>query len=113
MAKSPIAADKVFEHAECFYQAFAALCRLSPDPREDLHAAITLAEPLIVLAALANELFLKCIICIETGKTARASQAHAGQQYPKGGLLSEDHDEAGNVSDHARRVGRLTRGWVR
>jgi hypothetical protein len=70
MANSPIAADKVFEHAECFYQAFAALCRLSPDPREDLHAAITLAEPLIVLAA-ANELFLKCIICIETGKTAR------------------------------------------
>jgi len=48
MAKSPIAADRVFEHAECFYQAFAGLCRLSPDPREDLHAA-TGCVPALVL----------------------------------------------------------------
>jgi hypothetical protein len=46
-----------------------ALCRLRPHASEDMHVAITLAEPLIVLAALANELFLKCIICIETGGT--------------------------------------------
>lgn len=69
MVKSSTSAQQVFEHAECFYQTFMALCRLRPHAREDMHVAITLAEPLIVLAALANELFLKCIICIETGGT--------------------------------------------
>jgi hypothetical protein len=54
----------VFEHAEDFYQAFTTFRRLSPDPRENLHAAITLAEPLIVLGAFATELFLKCLIPI-------------------------------------------------
>jgi hypothetical protein len=71
MAKSSNSAQSVFEHAECFYQTFMALCRLRPDPREDMHATITLAEPVIVLAAFANELFLKCIICIETGDTMK------------------------------------------
>jgi hypothetical protein len=69
MPKSSISAQRVFEQAECFYQTFMALLRLRPDPREDVHATVTLAEPLIVLAAFANELFLKCIICIETGDT--------------------------------------------
>ncbi|WMT73871.1 hypothetical protein [Bradyrhizobium sp. Ash2021] len=71
MAKTPVAAEAVFQHAECFYQAFAALRSLSPDPRENMHGAITLVEPLIVLASLTSELFLKCLICIETGDTPR------------------------------------------
>jgi hypothetical protein len=70
MAKETIAATRVFQHAEYFYQTLTALHKLHPDPREDLHAAITLAEPLIVLGAITTELFLKCLICIEsTGTT--------------------------------------------
>jgi hypothetical protein len=45
--------------------------RLRPDHFENIHAAVTLAEPLIVLDALTSELFLKCLICIETGSTPR------------------------------------------
>jgi hypothetical protein len=76
MVKPLIAAEKVFEHAECFYQASVALrnqlpVRLRPDHSENIHAAITLTEPLIVLDALTSELFLKCLICIETGDTPR------------------------------------------
>ena len=40
-------------------------------PPENVHAAVTLIEPLIVLGALTTELFLKCLICIETGDTPR------------------------------------------
>lgn len=73
-ALGAIAAEKVFEHAECFYRASAALrshlpVHLRPDHFENIHAAVTLTEPLIVLDALASELFLKCLICIETGST--------------------------------------------
>jgi hypothetical protein len=71
MAEASVSAEAVFEHAECFYRASMALHALKPDPRSDMHAAITLAEPLIVLTALASELFLKCLICIETGNTSR------------------------------------------
>lgn len=35
----------------------------------NMHTAVTLAEPIIVLGALTTELFLKCLICIETGNT--------------------------------------------
>jgi hypothetical protein len=56
---------KIFEHAECFHQAFMALYRLRPEAREDMHAAITMTEPLIVLSGLRRAI-LKCIICIET-----------------------------------------------
>jgi hypothetical protein len=76
MAKPSIAAEKVFEHAECFYQASLVLrthlpVRLRPDHFDNIHAAVTLTEPLIVLDALTCELFLKCLICIETGSTPR------------------------------------------
>jgi hypothetical protein len=74
MAKPSLTAEKIFEHAECFYRASAALrsrlpVRLRPDHFENIYAAVTLAEPLIVLDALTSELFLKCLICIETGST--------------------------------------------
>lgn len=69
MAKDTIAATGIFQHAEYFYQTLAALHKLNPDPRENLHAATTLAEPLIVLSAITTELFLKCLICIESPGT--------------------------------------------
>lgn len=71
MANQPISAARVFEHAECFHQATAALRGIWPDRgltlehHENIHAAVTLLEPLIVLGALTTELFLKCLICIE------------------------------------------------
>jgi hypothetical protein len=40
-------------------------------PLENTHNVATLAEPLAVLSALTTELFLKCLICIETGDTPR------------------------------------------
>lgn len=76
-AEPPVSAGAVFEHAECFYRTFAALSQLNPDPRVDLHTVVTLAEPLIVLAAFTNELFLKCLICIETGGTPRSHDLRA------------------------------------
>ncbi|WP_456740376.1 hypothetical protein [Bradyrhizobium sp. USDA 4469] len=65
-----MAAVEVFQHAGYFYQTLGALHKLNPDPRANRHAAITLAEPLIVLSAIATELFLKCLICIESGDAA-------------------------------------------
>jgi hypothetical protein len=70
MAKPPIAASKIFEHAECFYRASAALHGHYPLGLH-VHAALTLIEPLIVLSAFTTELFLKCLICIETGSAPR------------------------------------------
>lgn len=65
---------QVFQQAECFYQALAVLRALHSendrhlrnlDTHENLHAAITLVEPVIVLSAFTTELFLKCLIRIE------------------------------------------------
>ena len=73
MAKAPIAAEKLFEHAGCFYQALNVLHAAALHPQDNLHGAVTLAEPVVVLGALTTELFLKCLSCIETGK---ASHGH-------------------------------------
>jgi hypothetical protein len=105
MAKPPIAAEKVFEHAECFYQASEVLrshlpVRLRPDHLENIHAAMTLTEPLIVLDALTSELFLKCRI--ETGNTPRghnlknyssnSAKRHAFASRPAGTVKSRRRD---------------------
>jgi hypothetical protein len=71
---------QVFEQAECFYQASVVLSAMHSENIQHLrnldnpnnrHAAVTLAEPVIVLGAFTTELFLKCLICIETGLTTR------------------------------------------
>jgi hypothetical protein len=69
MAK-PVAPEKLFEHAGCFYQALNVLQAVAPHPRQNLHGAVTLVAPVIVLGALTIELFLKCLISIETGKVS-------------------------------------------
>lgn len=71
MVDSVVAPEKIFEHAGCFHQALNALHAVAPHPQENLHGALTLAEPMIVLGALTTELFLKCLACIETGKPSR------------------------------------------
>jgi hypothetical protein len=71
MVKPKIAPEKVFQQADCFYQALAVLRALQPAvvTSLSLHTALTLTEPVIVLSALTTELFLKCLICIETDDT--------------------------------------------
>jgi hypothetical protein len=73
MVKPQIDPAQVFQHADCFYQALNVLRAVAPHPGENLHGALTLAEPVVVLGALTTELFLKCLICIETGN---ASHGH-------------------------------------
>jgi hypothetical protein len=70
MTKAAAEPAKVFEQAGCFYQALNVLNAVAPHPRQNLHGAVTLNEPMIVLGALTTELFLKCLVSIETGKAA-------------------------------------------
>jgi hypothetical protein len=68
MSKPQIDPAKIFEQAGCFYQAWNVLRAI---PRENDHAFVTLIEPLVVLGAFTTELFLKCLVCIETGNAPR------------------------------------------
>lgn len=67
-ARTGIDPAKVFEQADCFYQALYFLCNVHPDNDQ---VAVTLGEPVMVLGALTIELFLKCLACIETGIVPR------------------------------------------
>jgi hypothetical protein len=60
---------KIFEQGDCFHQALAIL-RNVVHP-ENIQLAVTLGEPVMVIGALTIELFLKCLICIETGEVPR------------------------------------------
>ncbi len=55
----------IFKQANCFYQTLAILCNVEP---RDTQLAVTLGDPVMVIGALTIELFLKCLVCIETGK---------------------------------------------
>jgi hypothetical protein len=66
--KAQGAPEKIFEQAGCFQQTLMVLRAV---PQEDIHSAVTLAEPLVVLSALTTELFLKCLICLESGNAPR------------------------------------------
>jgi hypothetical protein len=69
MAKSKrVSPQKIFEQADCFFQAPAILCDVQPD---NIELAVILGEPVIVIGAPTIELFLKCLICIETGHAPR------------------------------------------
>ncbi len=71
--KPQIDPQKIFEHAECFYQSWAVLHTMFVEnvSAKNHYAAVTLAEPVTVVGALTTELFLKCLLCIETGKMSR------------------------------------------
>ena len=73
MAKSPVSAAAIFDQAGYFYQALNVLQVVAPHPRENLHGAVTLVAPIVVLGAFTTELFLKCLICMEIGQ---ASHGH-------------------------------------
>jgi hypothetical protein len=65
----PINPAKVFEQADCFYQALAVLCNVDP---ENIQLGVMLGEPVMVIGALTIELFLKCLVCIETSEVPRS-----------------------------------------
>jgi hypothetical protein len=60
----PVDPLKIFEQADGFYQALAILCNIEP---ENTQLAVIIGEPVMVVGAFTIELFLKCLICIETG----------------------------------------------
>jgi hypothetical protein len=55
---------KIFEQAHGFYQALAILCNVDAG---NTQLGVTIGEPVMVTGAFTIELFLKCLICIETG----------------------------------------------
>jgi hypothetical protein len=67
-AKPKIDPADIWVHADCFYQTLALLCNVDP---YNAQLAITVAQPTMVVGALTIELFLKCLICIETGSVQR------------------------------------------
>jgi hypothetical protein len=60
--------SKIFVQADCFYTTLAILCNVNPN---DMRLAVTIGEPVMVLGALTIELFLKCLLCIESGDVPR------------------------------------------
>lgn len=59
----------IFVQADCFYTTLAVLCNVNP---EAVQLAVIMGEPVMVLGALTIELFLKCLICIESGDVPRS-----------------------------------------
>lgn len=57
---------RMFLQAHAFFQAQELLYRYGKDDDRAMHA---LAIPAVTLSAFASELFLKCLLCIETGTT--------------------------------------------
>jgi hypothetical protein len=62
---------KIFEHASRFHESDHRLRNTVPADRPDQLPLV--AHPSMVLSAFASELYLKCLLCLETGK---APQTH-------------------------------------
>jgi hypothetical protein len=54
--------SKIFEQANCFYQALTILRDIKP---ENTQLVVNIGDPGMVVAAFTIELFLKCLLCIE------------------------------------------------
>jgi hypothetical protein len=57
---------RIFEHASHFHESDRRLSGSAPPDRPDL--ALLIAHPTMVLSAFASELYLKCLLCAETGR---------------------------------------------
>jgi HEPN domain-containing protein len=68
MSAPKIGPAKIFEQGDCFYQTLVLLRNVASD---NMQLATTIGEPAMVIGALTIELFLKCLICIETGNVPR------------------------------------------
>jgi hypothetical protein len=67
-SSQPIDPLKIFDEAHGFYQALAILCNVEAG---NTQLAVTIGEPVMVIGAFTIELFLKCVICLETGSLPR------------------------------------------
>jgi hypothetical protein len=68
---------QIFMHADGFYKAEKIISNIDFNSNPQLAAEV--AQAAMVLSALNSELFLKCIICIETGKLAHGH--HLGELF--------------------------------
>lgn len=65
-SKAPINPHEIYLHAFRFHESDIRL-RNSISP-EDPNEVMLIAHPSMMLSAFASELYLKCLLCIETGK---------------------------------------------
>jgi HEPN domain-containing protein len=72
MKKPPkkVQAVEIFKHAETFYKSIDQL------HKTDRNVIAAVSMPICVLSAFASELYLKCLVCDETGKMARGHHLH-------------------------------------
>ncbi len=82
---SKIDPSKIFVQADCFYQTLAILSNVAPD---NTQLAVTLGEPAMVITALTIELFIKCLVAIETGDVPRGH--HLKQLFDKLGTSTQN-----------------------
>lgn len=64
----------IFKQANCFYQSLEILCNVEP---ENIQLAVTLGDPVMVTGALTIELFLKCLVCLQTGEVPKCHHLRA------------------------------------
>src|SRR5580700_2055988 len=75
-SKAPIDPHEIYLHAFRFHENDHRL-RNSISP-EDPNEVMLIAHPSMMLSAFASELYLKCLLCIETGKV------HTGHDLKRG-----------------------------
>jgi HEPN domain-containing protein len=66
--EKPLDPSKIFVQADCFCKALEILCEVNPN---DTQAIVITGEPGMVLGALTVEMFLKCLVSIESGDVPR------------------------------------------
>ena len=66
--EKPLDPSKIFVQADCFCKALEILCGVNPN---DTQATVITGEPGMVLGALTIEMFLKCLVSIDTGDIPR------------------------------------------
>jgi HEPN domain-containing protein len=62
--EKPLDPSEIFVQADCFCKALEILCEVNPN---DTQAIVIIGEPGMVLGTLTIELFLKCLVSIESG----------------------------------------------
>jgi HEPN domain-containing protein len=70
LVKTQFEPTKIFEHASVFHKSYELLSKSinpvngSPPSEQDVGL---IAHPSLVLSAFASEIYLKCLLCVETG----------------------------------------------
>jgi HEPN domain-containing protein len=79
LVKPQFEPSKIFEHASAFHKSYELLSNsvLPPngDPPSEQDVGF-IAHPAMVLSAFASELYLKCLLCVETGSVPSGHNLH-------------------------------------